>query len=125
MTQPRSYRTVPGRGNLTICFAHPAYRMAERFAARETGIRHFQVRNLDELAARLAEAQVLAVSGLWRNPLIAAAPQLAFIQSISAGVDQYDRSMLKDAGIRLASAQGANERAVAEHAIALILALAR
>src|SRR6185369_6767053 len=29
------------------------------------------------------------------------------------------------AGIRLASAQGANERAVAEHAIALILALAR
>jgi phosphoglycerate dehydrogenase-like enzyme len=57
--------------------------------------------------------------------LIAKAPRLAFIQSISAGLDQYSREALSAAGIRLASAQGANERAVAEHAIALILALAR
>ncbi|HVP87550.1 MAG TPA: D-2-hydroxyacid dehydrogenase, partial [Casimicrobiaceae bacterium] len=64
-------------------------------------------------------------SGLWRNELIAAAPRLAFIQSISAGTDQYSRDSLRAAGIRVASAQGANERAVAEHAIALILAMAR
>jgi D-2-hydroxyacid dehydrogenase (NADP+) len=68
---------------------------------------------------------VLLVSGLWRNELIALAPRLAFIQSISAGTDQYSRDALRGAGIRLASAQGANERAVAEHAIALILAMAR
>ena len=117
-------RPLPSREALTICFAHPAYRMAERFAARETGIRHIEVRSLEALQARLPEAQVLVVSGLWRNEL-AAAPRLAFIQSISAGVDQYDRQALADAGIRLASAQGANERAVAEHAIALMLALAR
>ena len=124
MTSNRS-RLLPAREALTICFAHPAYRMAERFAVRDTGIRHFEVRSLESLQARLAEAQVLVVSGLWRNDLVAAAPQLAFIQSISAGVDQYDRQLLKDAGIRLASAQGANERAVAEHALALMLALAR
>ena len=57
--------------------------------------------------------------------MIAKAPRLAFIQSISAGLDQYSRDDLRAAGIRLASAQGANERPVAEHAIALILALAR
>jgi phosphoglycerate dehydrogenase-like enzyme len=99
--------------------------MAERFAVRDSGIRHFEVRSLEELRSRIAEADVLVVSGLWRNELIAAAPQLAFVQSISAGIDQYDRNALQAAGIRLASAQGANERAVAEHAIALILALAR
>jgi phosphoglycerate dehydrogenase-like enzyme len=68
---------------------------------------------------------VLLCSGLWKNELIPVAPRLALIQSISAGTDQYSREALGGAGIRVASAQGANERAVAEHAIALILALAR
>jgi len=99
--------------------------MAERFALRNTGLKSFEVRSLDELQARIGEADVLLVSGLWRNDLIAKAPKLALIQSISAGLDQYSRESLSAAGIRLASAQGVNERAVAEHAIALILALAR
>jgi phosphoglycerate dehydrogenase-like enzyme len=62
---------------------------------------------------------------MWRNEFIARAPRLAFIQSISAGTDQYARDALKAAGIRLASAQGVNSEAVAQHAIALILALTR
>ncbi|MEO8441894.1 MAG: D-2-hydroxyacid dehydrogenase, partial [Betaproteobacteria bacterium] len=118
-------RTLPAKDRLTICFAHVAYRMGERFALRNTGMQFFEVRSLDELAGRIGEADVLLASGLWRNELIAKAPRLAFIQSISAGLDQYSRDALLAAGIRLASAQGANERAVAEHAIALILALAR
>jgi phosphoglycerate dehydrogenase-like enzyme len=75
--------------------------------------------------ARIAEVDVLLCSGLWRNEFIPLAPRLCFIQSISAGTDQYSKEALRAAGIRVASAQGANERAVAEHAIALILALAR
>ena len=118
-------RTLPAKDRLTICFAHVAYRMAERFALRNTGLKSFEVRSPDEFAGRIGEADVLLVSGLWRNELIAKAPRLAFIQSISAGLDQYSREALSAAGIRLASAQGANERAVAEHAIALILAMAR
>ena len=118
-------RRLPARDKLTLCFAHVAYRMGDRFALRNTGLNWFEVRTLDELKARIAEADVLAVSGLWRNELIPLAPRLAFIQSISAGTDQYSREALAAAGIRLASAQGANERAVAEHAIALILAMAR
>ena len=118
-------RPIPAKDRLKICFAHVAYRMGERFALRNTGMQSFEVRSLDELASRIGEADVLLVSGLWRNEMIAKAPRLAFIQSISAGLDQYSRDDLRAAGIRLASAQGANERAVAEHAIALILALAR
>ena len=108
-----------------ICFAHAAYRLADRFALRNTGIEHFQVSNLDDLKARIHEADVLVVSGLWRNELVPLARKLAFIQSISAGTDQYSRDALRAAGIRAASAQGVNERAVAEHAMALILAIAR
>lgn len=122
---PSVPRTLPARDELTILFAHAAYQMAERFTQRATGIRHFQVRSPAELKARIGEADVLVISGLWRNELIEIAPRLAFIQSISAGVDQYGLAALKGAGIRLASAQGANERVVAEHAIALILAIAR
>ncbi len=111
--------------NPTICFAHVAYRMADQFARRNTGLNHFQVWSREELAARIGEADVVVVSGFWQNSMIPAASRLKFIQSISAGTDQYDRIALAAAGIRLASAAGANARAVAEHAIALILALAR
>ena len=117
--------TLPRKEDLTICFAHVAYRMADRFAARNTGIRHFQVSSLEELTVRVGDADVVSVSMLWRNNLIARAPRLKFIQSISSGTDQYSREALKAAGIRLASAQGVNARAVAEHAMALILAMTR
>ena len=120
-----SVRPLPAKDKLTICFAHVAYRMGERFALRNTGMNWFEVRSLDDLKARIAEVDVLSCSGLWRNEFIAQAPRLAFIQSISAGTDQYSRDALAAAGIRVASAQGVNERAVAEHAIALILAMAR
>jgi D-2-hydroxyacid dehydrogenase (NADP+) len=118
-------RTLPAKPNLTICFAHVAYRMAERFVLRDTGIGHFQVNGPDDLVGRLGEFDVLCVSMMWRNEFIARAPRLAFIQSISAGTDQYARDALRAAGIRLASAQGVNAEAVAQHAMALILALKR
>jgi D-2-hydroxyacid dehydrogenase (NADP+) len=115
----------PSRDALTIGFAHVAYRAAEEFAARRSGLAHFEVRTLEELERRAPQADVLVVSGLWRNTLLATASKLRFVQSFSAGVDQYDKALFRKRGVRLANAQGANERAVAEHAIALILALAR
>ncbi|MFO1217827.1 MAG: D-2-hydroxyacid dehydrogenase [Burkholderiaceae bacterium] len=116
---------LPARDRTTICFAHAAYRMAERFAQRGTGIAHFQVGSADELVQRLPEADVLVVSMMWKNAYAALAPRLRFIQSISAGTDQYDRALLRERGIRLASAAGVNAHAVAEHAMALMLALQR
>ena len=69
-------RTLPPREKLTICFAHVAYRMAERFALRNTGIRHFQV-NYAGRADRADRPRPMCcrVSMLWRNNLIATAPQ--------------------------------------------------
>jgi phosphoglycerate dehydrogenase-like enzyme len=116
---------LPPRDRLTICFAHVAYRFAERFALRGTGIAHVEARSRAELDAAIGGADVLVCSGLWRNDLPAIAPRLRLVQSCSAGTDQYDRAVLGPAGIRLASGQGINANAVSEHAIAQILALLR
>jgi phosphoglycerate dehydrogenase-like enzyme len=121
MTSP----LLPDRDALTICFVHAAYQLGDEFASRGTGMQHFELRTLEELQARIGQADVLVVSGLWRNEFLEQAGRLRFIQSVSAGTDQYARERLRAKGVRLASAQGANERAVAEHAMALILALAR
>jgi phosphoglycerate dehydrogenase-like enzyme len=115
----------PARQDLTICFAHAAYQMQARFDLRKTGIRNFQVRAYDDFQKRIGEADVVVVSGMWKNDLIPSASRLKFIQSISSGMDQYSKEQLAAKGVRLASAAGVNARAVAEHAIALILAVAR
>ena len=73
-TSPQS-RVLSSTG-LRILFAHPAYRLADRFALRATGIDHSQVSTLDDLRARIGDADVLVVSGLWRNDLIPLAPKL-------------------------------------------------
>ena len=116
---------IPASDKLNICFAHVAYRLQERFSALDTGIASFEVRDLETLAARLGEADVLVISGLWRDSLLEHAGELRFIQAIGAGTDQFPRDELAKRGVRLASAAGVNARAVAEHAMALILALAR
>src|SRR5690348_4568340 len=115
----------PAKDALTICFAHAAYQMQARFEARKTGIRNFQVRAYDDLQKRIGEADVVVVSGMWKNDLIPSASKLKFIQSISSGMDQYSREQLGAKKVRLASAAGVNARAVAEHAMSLILAVAR
>jgi phosphoglycerate dehydrogenase-like enzyme len=116
---------LPAKDELTICFAHVAYQMQERFLARATGIHSFAVRTPEDFAKRIKEADVVVVSGMWRNDLLEKSAKLRFIQSIGAGTDQFDRDKMKAHGIRLASAQGVNVRAVSEHAMALILAMVR
>jgi D-2-hydroxyacid dehydrogenase (NADP+) len=116
---------LPPSDRITIGFAHPAYQLEPEFARRGSNIRRLMAVNAAELERIAAECDVLVVSGLWRNALLDVAPKLRFVQSISAGTDQYDKALLAARGVRLASAQGANEVAVAEHALALILALKR
>jgi phosphoglycerate dehydrogenase-like enzyme len=116
---------LPAKDELVICFAHVAYRLDERFSVLGTGIRSFAVRDPESLEARVGEADVLVISGLWQDRLLDRAKKLRFIQAIGAGTDQFPRKELAKRGIRLASARGVNYRAVAEHAMALILALSR
>lgn len=108
-----------------IGFAHAAYRFGERFAARRTGLRFVEARTREELEQLLPDLDVLVVSGFWRDELAARARHLVLIQSISAGTEQFDRATLAARGIRLASAQGVNAEAVAQHGIAMMLAIAR
>jgi phosphoglycerate dehydrogenase-like enzyme len=115
----------PSKDQLVICFAHAAYQMQARFEARKTGIKSFQAWNPDEFKKRIGEADVVCVSGMWKNDLIPHAGKLKFVQSISSGMDQYSKEQLGAKNVRLCSAAGVNARAVAEHALALILALAR
>jgi phosphoglycerate dehydrogenase-like enzyme len=116
---------LPSRDKLSVCFAHVAYQLHERFSALGTGIGSFPVRDPAALEKQIGEADVLVISGLWQNSLLDRAVRLRFIQSIGAGTDQFPRDELVKRGIRLASARGVNARAVAEHAMALILALTR
>jgi len=111
--------------DLVICFAHVAYRLHERFSLLSTGIRSFAVRDAETLENRVGGADVLVISGLWHDGLLDRAKKLRFIQTIGAGTDQFPLAELAKRGIRLASARGVNCRAVAEHAMALILALSR
>lgn len=120
-----SHALIPSKDQLAIAFAHVAYRAADHFARRDTGIGHFQVWSREELDARATDYDVLVISGLWRNDILQAAPRLKYVQSLSVGINQYDVAAFKAAGVRLANARGANENAVAEHALALMLALAR
>ncbi len=116
---------MPPSTSLNVLFAHVAYEFAEPFTARKTGMTFEVARNFAELEAKIANADVLSVSMMWKNELAPKAKRLKLIQSISAGTDQYDRAVLKAHGIRLASGQGVNANAVAEHAIALMLSLSR
>ena len=116
---------LPSKDKLTICFAHVAYQLRQCFLSLDSGINSFEVRDAATLEQRIGEADVLVISGLWRNDLLPHATRLRFIQSIGAGTDQFSRDLLAARGIRLASARGVNARAVSEHAMALILALAR
>jgi phosphoglycerate dehydrogenase-like enzyme len=116
---------IPVQKDLTLCFAHVAYQFQQLFERRRAGIKSFQVWNRADLDDRIGEADVLVISGLWRNDLLKRAKRLRYVQSIGAGTDQFSRELLSARGIRLASARGVNARAVSEHALALMLALAR
>ncbi len=118
-------QTFPANKDLTVHFAHPAYRLHERFQQRETGIKSLQSWTPEELHHQIGDGDILVVSGFWDNGFISAAQNLRFVQVCAAGYDQFDLELFKDAGLRLANSSGVNKNAVSEHAMALTLALTR
>lgn len=117
--------SFPSNANLTVHFAHSAYRLAERFVPRMPEVAHFQTWTADETRARIGEGDVLVVSGFWDNAMLTDAEALKFIQVCAAGYDQFDQSAIAARGIRLANAAGVNANAVSDHAMALLLGLTR
>lgn len=110
---------------LTICFAHPAYQMEAQFKKRMSAYDCFQAWSPEEVAARIGDFDVMVCSGFWQDRWLDQAPRLKFVQSISAGINQYGVEKFQEAGVRLASAAGVNANAVSEHAMAHILSFSR
>ena len=83
----------------------------------------------DSLVERLAAGPVSAIVLRGSRPITArvlgAAPGLKIVAKNGAGVDSVDLDEAARRGITVAVAPGANADAVAEHAIALMLALVR
>lgn len=121
MTTP----ALPPREELTIQFAHVAYRLAERFALRDTGIAHFQSWTAADTLDRAPEAHVLICTGFWSPAVLERAQRLRFIQVCGAGYNQFDLDAIRARGVRLASGSGVNRNAVSDHAMGLILSVSR
>ncbi|RAR71649.1 D-3-phosphoglycerate dehydrogenase [Paracidovorax anthurii] len=79
----------------------------------------------EQLAATGAQALVLRGSPPVTERVLAAAPALRIVAKNGAGVDSVDREAARRRGVAVAVAPGANADAVAEHALALMLALTR
>ena len=80
--------------------------------------------DIDEFAQRAAAADILLVGHRRVDAaLLDLAPRVRFIQRLGAGYDNIDVAAVAARGIPAAYAPGANAAAVAEHTIALMLAL--
>ncbi len=82
------------------------------------------VKHRDEIEEKIKDIDVF-IGGYLPDKIILAARKLRFIQTVTAGVDRFNFNLLKEKNIMLASAKGCNAREVAEHALALLLALAK
>jgi D-3-phosphoglycerate dehydrogenase len=84
-------------------------------------------RSNDDLARDLAEADALIVRSATQvtASLLSAAPRLRVVARAGTGVDNVDVPAASDRGIVVMNAAGANSVSVAEHTLALLLALAR
>ena len=80
-----------------------------------------------ELAAALSDADGLVVRSATKvdAAMLAVAPQLRIVARAGTGVDNVDVAAASARGILVVNAPGANSISVAEHACALMLALAR
>jgi phosphoglycerate dehydrogenase-like enzyme len=111
--------------DLTIGVCHVAYQIEPVIRARLPEVRVFQEYTTAAMRPRMPEVDVLAVSGAWHDSLLESADKLKWIQAIGVGYNQFPLDELQRRGIRLSNAVGVNANAVSEHALALMLALAR
>ncbi len=84
-------------------------------------------RNPEDLARDLSSADALIVRSATQvtASLLAAAPRLRVVARAGTGVDNVDVPAASERGVVVMNAAGANSVSVAEHAMGLLLALAR
>jgi D-2-hydroxyacid dehydrogenase (NADP+) len=111
--------------DLTIGVCHTAYQIEPVIRERLPEVHVFQEWSTQAMMPRMSEVDVLVVSGAWDDSLLEHAEKLKWIQSIGMGYNQFPLEELERRGIRLTNAVGVNANAVSEHALALVLTLAR
>ena len=79
--------------------------------------------NADGVVAALEAGATILLTYVWEDRFLTGS--LRWIQAISAGIEQFPIAELGARGVWLTSASGAHAPAVAEHAIALLMALVR
>lgn len=87
-----------------------------------------RVSDPDALAARIRDerfAMLVVEADFVFEDMLAECPSLAFVGVCRASVSHVDVGAATDCGVLVVNAPGRNARAVAEHALALMLALAR
>ena len=82
------------------------------------------VKNRRDVKREIEDCEVVICSWLSESE-IATANKLRFVQTVMAGVDRFNFKLLREKGIMLSSGKGCNAIPVAEHAMALILALSK
>jgi phosphoglycerate dehydrogenase-like enzyme len=110
---------------MTVGVCHTAYPIETYIRKRLPEVRVFQEYSTDAMRPRMPEVDVLVISGAWQDSLLDTADKLKWIQAIGVGYNQFPLESLKNRDIRLTNAVGVNAAAVSEHAIALMLAIAR
>jgi D-2-hydroxyacid dehydrogenase (NADP+) len=99
---------------------HPSHLRSVRDAFQELDV-ELLLPDEDEVAAAVEESGIL-VSFHWRDEYL---PGLRWVQSISAGFDQFPLDVFGARGVVLTSASGVHGPQMAEHAFALLLGLTR
>lgn len=116
---------LPPDTAMRLCFAHATFDAKPMFDALGTGIETIQVRSQDELLRCLPDIDVLVTSMLWSNDMLGLTKRLRYVQSFSAGLNQFDLAAFRAKGVFLAGASGVNRNAVSEHVFGLLLSLTR
>ena len=80
---------------------------------------------LAELAARVRADAILCRQGQANAQAIAGSPRLRIVARHGVGVDEVDLAAAAAQGVIVTNAPGSNTRAVAEHTLAALLALAK
>lgn len=83
------------------------------------------VSSVDEFSAALPEADAAVTGYPLSGELLARAPRLRWVQAMAAGVERFLTPELRAAQLTLTATKGPMGVLMAEHAVALMLALAR
>jgi phosphoglycerate dehydrogenase-like enzyme len=103
---------------------HPAHAPGQAEALRAVaGLDIVAPVDEDGVRAELGAGAEALFTFAWDDSFLG--PSLRWVQALSAGCEQFPAAVLQARGVALTSAGGAHAPAVAEHAIALLLAVTR